>query len=395
MISFREAQQIIVSKARSIGTELIDLETADGRVLAEDIPADRDYPPFNRSAMDGYAFQLHDWEEGIREFVVQQIIYAGERPGSTLKKGHCFKIMTGAAVPNPADVVIRREDAKEAEDKVSFTIEKLSRFQNIAKQGEDLKQNEIAIKANSLCTPALIGTLATLGKSKILVYKLPKTSLFTTGNEFKPADSEVSSVEIRNSNQWFLKSALKKWNITPFNIAHIPDKIEALKSVIGSALNSDIVIMSGGVSAGDADFVPQVMEELGVKKLFHKVAIKPGKPIWCGELPNGGLVFALPGNPFSCLVNFKLFIEPYLSVTMGLPVPQMLSLPFEGTRIKKSNLDEFFPVQFSGNPTCLRSVPINGSGDIRLGLHANAIGYQPADKAKLDPGIQVSYYPLF
>lgn len=394
MISFQEAQQIIAAKARFFGSELISLADADGRVLAEDIHADRDYPPFNRAAMDGYAINLQDYLKGTREFELKTTVFAGETPQRELRRGECYKIMTGAAVPPSANCVVRKEDSQQQENRVRFTIEQLKEFQNIAKQGEDLKQGDLAIKANSICNPAMIGTLASLGKSEIRVHKLPEIALFTTGNEIQAVDVPVSAVQIRNSNEWFLRSALKKWQIRPQIIQHIPDDVEALKANISRALSKDIIIMSGGVSAGDADYVPSVLEELGVKKLFHKVAIKPGKPIWCGELQEGGLVFALPGNPFSCLVNFKLFIETYLSVCFGTGFIEPESLHFDGSRRKKSNLDEFFPVQASGSPLSLKPLEINGSGDIRLGLQANAIALQPADSSELEPGTIVSYYRL-
>ena len=395
MLNFRDAQAIISSKAAGFGTELIPLEDADDRVLAEDIFADRSYPPFNRSAMDGYAFCLDDWNEGIRKFRVQEIIYAGMASQKTLSRGFCFKIMTGAPVPSPANIVIRREDSTEINGEVSFEISGIREFLNIARQGEDLKKDELAINANSVCTPAVISTLAALGVSRIKVKKLPTISFFTTGNEVKPITSEIGPTEIRNSNEWLIKSLLKKWDLKAGLSAHLIDSPAELEANIKKALQYDILIMCGGVSAGDADYVPQVLEKCGVTKLFHKVAIKPGKPIWCGQMPEGGMVFALPGNPFSCMVGFKLFIETFFAQSLGLKHrPEVLHLPMGVARTKKSDLDEFFPVTIQDKPSKLMTTSINGSGDIRLGLYADGLALHPKENRELAPGTVVNFFRL-
>ncbi|WP_207532000.1 molybdopterin molybdotransferase MoeA [Desertivirga arenae] len=387
MVNFREAQETITSKARTFGSEIIDLNDAEGRILDEDILADRDYPPFNRSAMDGYAIRLEDWTAGIREFRIKEVIFAGNLAGSNLENGCCYKIMTGAAVPLDADAVIRREDSSETDCHVSFTTEEITKFQNIARKGEDLKQGTLAIQKDTLCNAPVVSTLATLGKTTIKVKKLPRIAFFTTGNEVKPVGSDINEIQIRNSNEWLVKSLLKSWQIKPQLYKHLPDDKTQLSVNIEEALSFDILIMSGGVSAGDADYVPEILQSLGVKKLFHKVAIKPGKPFWCGEMPAGGLVFALPGNPFSTLVTFKLFIETFLSKSLQQSPTRTLHLPFTGKRVRKSGFDEFFPVKIEGNPSKIEPVDINGSGDIRLGLYADAIAHHPKENPELSPGI--------
>ncbi len=301
MIKFIEAQQMITALSRSFGQEEIALSDADGRVLAEDIYADRDYPPFNRSAMDGYAISTSDWGNGIREFRVQQVIYAGEAAKEALNPGTCYKIMTGAPVPQSANAVIRREDAEQTDDIVKFNLENIKPLQNISRQGEDMRQGDKILSKGTLCSFAVISILASLGKSTVLVQSLPKVALFTTGNELVEVGMPVSATQIRNSNQYLLKSLLKKWLVKPTICKHIIDDKAQLKTALSEALSLDIIITCGGVSAGDADYLPEVLADLGVKKLFHKVAIKPGKPVWCGQIPNGGLVFALPGNPVSCM----------------------------------------------------------------------------------------------
>ncbi len=394
MISYQEAQNLILYQAKSFGTEILSLDEADGRVLAEDIFADRNYPPFNRSAMDGYAIKFEDWESGIREFTVQEVIYAGKIPKKELESGSAFKIMTGSAVPFPADTVIRREDSKEENQKVSFTIEILKAYQNIARKGEDLNKETLTIKASTLCTPSVISTLATLGKSNIRVECLPRLTLFTTGNEVKHLNEVVLEFEIRNSNYYLIKSLLKRWTISPSTYKHLKDDKEELRQEISKALKYDVIILSGGVSAGDADYVPEILQSLGVEKLFHKVAIKPGKPIWCGKMPDGPMVFALPGNPFSSLVTFKLFIEPFLQKSFGLTPSSPIKSFFKGEKLQKTSFDEFFPARSINSGTEIEATALNGSGDIRLGIDADVLVIHPKDLKSLTNGQVIHYYSL-
>jgi molybdopterin molybdotransferase len=207
-------------------------------------------------------------------------------------------------------------------------------------------------------------------------------------------DEPVNAAQIRNSNWWLLRSSLKKWGIDHVAHAHVPDDRLQLQAALEKALTSDMIILSGGVSAGDADYVPGVLEGAGVKKLFHKIAIKPGKPVWCGIAPGGGMVFGLPGNPFSCMVGFVLLIQPWLQASFGLPVPGPLGLPMQTARKKNTPLDEFFPVRLSGSPAGLLPVTLNGSGDIRMGLEASALALHPAECGDLAEGEQVLCYPL-
>jgi len=400
MIGYQEAQKIIKEYAHSFGDETIGLADADGRVLAENILADRDYPPFNRAMMDGYALRLSELKKGIGQFRVAETILAGASAAGPLGEGECYKIMTGAPVPDDVDMVIRREDVQEtgpiiviraglAEDTVSR-----GPFLNIARRGEDMKVGTTVIDRACICDPAIIGLLASLGKNSLRVRRLPGVSLVTTGNEVVAVDSPVNGVQIRNSNRWLLQSLLKKWNITPSLHEHAPDDRDLLRSAMARALTGELLICCGGVSAGDADYVPEVLDSLGVRRLFHKISIKPGKPAWCGVMPNGGLVFALPGNPFSCMVGFVLLIQPFLRASFGLPDPGPASLPLDGSRKKRTVLDEFFPVRRHGAPARLTPVTLNGSGDIRLGMQANALALHPADSQELADGVQTMYVEL-
>jgi len=390
MLSYLEVQRIIKSFAHSFGTEKVLLDDALGRVIAEDVFADRDYPPFNRSAMDGYALRAEDLQHGISQFEILDTIYAGSITKKELNSGQCYKIMTGAAVPLSANSVIRKEDAKQQGPSVSFLIDEIKPFQNIARRGEDLKKGEIVLLPPVRCNAAITGLLASVGKDKILAGSLPTVAIITTGNEIKQLGSEVNDVQIRNSNFYVLKALLKSWNIKPSYYYHALDNPGEIFSSLEKALQYDIVIINGGVSAGDADFVPSVLQQLGVTQLIHKVAIRPGKPFWCGHKEKT-MVFALPGNPLSCLVTFTLFIRHYLENCFGLS-PSQLSLPIAEERKQRVKLDEFFPVEIKEEPSLFHPISFNGSGDIRLGFEANAFAIHPVNKMQLKKGEIVNSY---
>lgn len=394
MISFSEAQQLVLQQARSFGNEKVSLDTATGRVISETILADRDYPPFNRAAMDGYAIRQTDWDAGVRSFVISEVLFAGNIHKSVIGKGECYKIMTGASVPGSADAIIRREDVTEKPGGIECFIDDVKPYQHIAQRGGDLRKDAVIFSSAFLCSPANVAVLASIGKYEVIVQKLPKVSIITTGDEVVDIDKLASPVQIRDSNSHVLKACLKKWNIVPGTCVHVPDVVHEIELAIAGALSSDIIILCGGVSAGDADYVPDILHKLGGQKIFHKVAIKPGKPIWFGKFTNGSTVFALPGNPLSCLVTYKLFIEYFLVHSFGLGEPFQLALPLKGTRSKTSQVDEFFPVNIVGTPSVYTTIPFNGSGDITAALCANAIARHPATTLELSESTIVNAYPL-
>jgi molybdopterin molybdotransferase len=395
MVSYQEALEIVVAQARSFGTEEVILDEAFGRVLAEPIRADRDYPPFPRATMDGYALRFADLERGVRRFRIAEVLFAGSQPVGRIGSGECYKIMTGAAVPVDADLVIRREDVEEGKEKMEVGVrepEPWRPYLNIARQGEDLKAGGVVIDKPCRCDAAIMGLLATLGKSTVTVARGPRIGLITTGSEVVKPGEPVGPVQIRNSNFWMLLGALRRERLGLSRSAHAGDDPEQLMGTLERFADLDILIMTGGVSAGDADHVPRVLEESGVRRLFHKVAMRPGKPTWCGVSPVGAMVFALPGNPFSCLVNFALLIAPYIGVCQGLERPPAMALPLREGRKKRTPLDEFFPVRMEGAPAMLTQMPLNGSGDIRLGMQANALALHPAGSGDLGVGAEVAFY---
>ncbi len=392
MISLQEAQQLVKQQARSFGKEIVLLDEAVGRVLNEPVVADRDYPPFNRATMDGIAINSTDWNDGIHSYIIVETVFAGMISTKSISQGECYKIMTGAAVPAGADTVIRKEDVEEKENRLTVTVSEVKPGQNIALMGSDIKKGVAVINASQMIKEGTVTTLASLGYDEVKVASLPSVAIITTGDEIVPVHAPVNEVLIRNSNQHLLKALLRRWEIKPTAVTHIKDNAAALLQAVNKCKQNDIIILSGAVSAGDADFVPEVLIKAGAKMIFHKVAIRPGKPIWFGKFENGAVVFALPGNPFSTFVTFKLFIEEFLFSCFGLPERKMLQLPFNGNRVKKTNLDEFFPVVLSGNPTMINSITFNTSGDITAVMEADGLAMQPADTMEIKKGDAVSCF---
>ncbi|MBO9699328.1 MAG: molybdopterin molybdotransferase MoeA [Sporocytophaga sp.] len=394
MLTVAEARNLILQQSRSFGTETILLSEAYDRVLAEDIYADRDYPPFNRSAMDGYALQLKDIEK-YTEFKLVAEMLAGESIKILTEEGTCIKIMTGAPVPEGANLVIRVEDSELNNDIVKFKSLSSKIWQNIALQGEDAKIGELVLKRSTIINASTSGLLASLGRNNVTVCSLPKVSIVSTGNEIKAVGDSVLPHQIRDSNSYTIASFFQHYNIDIASRKLVSDRKEEIKHAIESSKDMDILILSGGVSMGDADFVPEVLNECGVKTIFHKVQIKPGKPLWFGIRDNQTVVFALPGNPVSCQVAFKVFIEPFLRACFGLPLCQTIKLAMTSDRRKKSSFEEYFPCILApfGLTTGLQQIKNNGSGDFTSITRSSGLAVHPAEIEQLKEGDVVEFIP--
>lgn len=396
MITIRDAQQLINSYSRNFGMEEADIEDAFNRTLAEDIYADRDYPPFNRSAMDGYALKSEDFNNNkLNEFEVIENLLAGNISHKKIRYRQCMKIMTGAPVPSTADAVIRVEDAINNSDKVVFRMDRVKPWQNISKKGEDVIRNEILLRKNQIINATIIGILAVTGRQKIKVWKHPSIAIVSTGNEVVNINSPVKRYQIRDSNSHTLKAFFRQYNIDDIETSLLPDKKEELKKGIDQFSGKDILISTGGVSKGDADYVPDVLTSLGIKEVFHRVQIKPGNPLWFGISQAGTAVFALPGNPFSVQVAFKVFIEPFLRQCLGLEEKTLLYLPLLSRKNKKTKFDEFFPCQLisKNNYSGLLPLGFNGSGDITATRHSDGIALHPSGEESIDVQTPLAFLP--
>jgi len=395
MISYDEALNHIVSSRIDFGSEEIPIENAFGRILAEDIFADRDYPPFNRAMMDGYAVRAEDvLENKISEFHVAGEVFAGDGGSYNLMKGETLRIMTGAPVPDNADVVIKKEDAIPKDRAVSFNIQKINLYHNIACRGEDIQRHQLVINRNVQIDFRHLSLLASLGKEKMKVVRSPKVNILSTGNEVVPVRFSPEPWQIRDSNSYSITGFLKNYQIEPSTVKLAQDDLDNITSSVLSILDCDLLIISGGVSEGDADFVPTALKRCGVKEIFHKVKIKPGKPIWFGQHPNGSRIFALPGNPLPVQIACKIFIDPFLRSCFGLQSAKVICLPIGVERQKKIIFDEFFPVKIYGSqqPEII-PLSFNGSGDIMAVLNSSGVARHDAVAGDLKKGDVIEFYP--
>ena len=395
MQSIQNALELILSNKRNFGTETISIYDCLDRVLAEDIYADRDYPPFNRATMDGYAIISQDINIGKNNLLkITDTIHAGEAKQFALESGNCIKIMTGAPVPKRANAVIRIEDTHINGNEIHFNVKQLKENQNIAIQGEDARKGDLLIKKGTKLNPNSISVLAVTGHAKLEVYKLPNIAIVSTGNEIVAVESVIQPHQIRDSNVHTLKNSLLNYCISAIQTALIVDDKIALKNTISELLNTDIIIISGGVSKGDADYVPEILKHLGVIEIFHRVSIKPGNPLWFGKMPNGGVVFGLPGNPISVQVGYKVFIESFIRKCFDMEPIEPIFLPLLGEKSKKSNFTEYFPCKLTheNKKSGLAINKMNTSGDISTTNNSDGIAIHPSEKQTIEKGEFVEFY---
>ena len=386
MISVQEALQIVLNSVQNFGIEEIPFIKSVGRILKEEIIADRDFPPFNRVSMDGIAIDFQQFKNGQRAFKVEGIQAAGSEQITLHNAENCIEVMTGAVLPNNVNTVIRYEDVTIENGVATINIDAINDGQNIHNKGKDGKFEDILISQNTKISAAEIGVLATVGKSFVKVARQLKVMIVSTGDELVGVDEIPLEHQIRKSNVFTLVSLLERLNI-PSKTAHITDDKPILKSKIESYLQEyDVLLFSGAVSKGKYDFLPEVFEELGVEKLFHKVAQRPGKPFWFGKT-NTCSVFGFPGNPISTFVNCLAYFYPWYYKSVGMEINQETAVLGEDVSFKPS-LTYFLQVKLESEKGKLIAFPItgNGSGDLASLVNTDAFIQLPNDKMEFKKG---------
>ncbi|MFD1293189.1 molybdopterin molybdotransferase MoeA [Lutibacter holmesii] len=387
LTTVKEALAIILNNAEDFGIEEVDFLKSMGRVLKENIVADRDFPPFNRVSMDGIAFSSEAFNSGQRTFKIEGVQAAGSEQMTLQNKQHCIEAMTGAVLPNGCDVVIQYELVTIENGEATVHLDNVKFFQNIHKKGLDRGANEVLIQKNTLITSAEIGVLATVGKYKVKVAKQPKVMIVSTGNELVEVNENPAAHQIRRSNVFTLISILEKLHIKA-ETAHILDDKHVLQTKIEGFLNTyDVFIFSGAVSKGKFDFIPEVLDNLGVKKLFHKVKQRPGKPFWFGKKANK-TVFAFPGNPVSTFVSCLKYFTPWYQKSMGVTFENSQQAILSEDFFFKPGLTYFLQVKLAQQNGKLIATPVTGkgSGDLVNLVDADAFIELPADKANFSKG---------
>ena len=320
LVSHEEAEELIKSKIIPIDrVEDIAIQDAVNRVMAEDIVADRFVPPFDRSAMDGYAVIAEDtFKAGEQEVLLtlDGVIHAGEVSESTITRGHCLQIATGSPIPSGADAVVMVEFTQQ---KGHILITKpVYPGANISRRGEDISEGDVVLKKGSVLSPSKIGTLTALGKTQVKVYQMPLVSVIATGTEIVPPGKPLSPGQIYDVNSYTLEAVLKKNGAVVVRHPIITDESDRLAQELESALESDMIIFSGGSSVGEKDLLANILEDMG-EILFHGVQIKPGKPTLFGTVKRKP-VFGMPGHPTSCLSNAYIFLIPAIRKMAHLPM---------------------------------------------------------------------------
>ncbi len=308
MINYEEALRIILNNARRLTPEKIFIEEAVGYLLAEGVYSKIDMPPFNKSAMDGYAVIAKDTQNAPAKLKCIGLIQAGGSFKRKIEPGECVKIMTGAVLPKGSDSVVMIEDTTNS-DKFVNIKGPVSKWQNVCFKGEDIQKAKLVLKKDRVISSACVALLATVGKRLVKVIKRPKVTILNTGGEIVPTGRKLSRGQIYNSNGPQLAALLKSDGIDPRYLGIAQDKPKELMQAIRRGLKSDIFLISGGVSMGDYDLVPGILKRAGVKEIFHKVNIKPGKPLFFGKKAKT-LIFGIPGNPVSNFLTYQLFIRP-------------------------------------------------------------------------------------
>lgn len=364
MIDVQEALKIVLSEGKDYGTEQIPLMDAVGRFLAEDVTTDRDSPPFDRIMMDGIAIRLGALENELQPSYPIQGIQAAGSPQMTLQdKNHCLEVMTGAILPVNADSIIPYEEVRIENGTAYIHLKKLQKS-HIHYQGSDSKKgNQILLKGKKI-NAGDIGILATFGKTSVRVFKQPQVAIISTGDELINVDEKPEKHQIRKSNVYSLWAGLIKEGITP-DIFHITDDKKALHDQLSLLLKDyDVLLLSGGVSNGKYDLVPDVLNELSLEKLFHRVAQRPGKPFWFGKhVSLQTKVFAFPGNLLATFVGYHYYFRQWLYQSLGGHL-QFASKALSINWPASPHISPFISVQIDWETG--KAVPLsnNGSGDL-------------------------------
>lgn len=387
LINVKEALEIVLTHSENFGIEEVDFLNSSGRVLKESIFADRDFPPFDRVSMDGIAISSEAFNNGQRAFKIEGIQPAGSEQLTLQNPLNCLEAMTGAVLPKNADAVIQYELLTIENGIATVNIEAVKSFQNIHLKGTDKKQGDLLINENTLISPAEIGIFSTVGKTKVKVAKQPKVMIVSTGNELVEVGEIPADHQIRRSNVFTIVSLLEKLRIKAETL-HIMDDKEVLLTKIESLLtNYDVLIFSGAVSKGKFDFIPEVLNELGVKKLFHQVKQRPGKPFWFGK-KGEKTIFAFPGNPVSTFVNCVKYFYPWHYKSVGLNFENKQQAILSEDFYFKPEMTYFLQVKLSQEEGKLWATPVSGkgSGDLANLADADAFLELPDNRSNFTKG---------
>lgn len=385
--SSARALEIILDQSEDFDVEEVDFIHSLERILKEEIVADRDFPPFDRVSMDGIALSSEAFNTGQRKFKIEGVQAAGSEQITLKDSKNCIEAMTGAVLPKNTDVVIPYELIDINEGMANVNVEVIKKFQNIHKKGLDRKFGDVLIAKDTIISAAEIGVLATVGKSRVIVAKQPTVMIISTGNELVEVDQLPKEYQIRRSNVYNLVSLLKSLKISAES-SHILDDKESLKIKIETYLKEyDVLLFSGAVSKGKFDFIPEVLNELGVDKLFHRVSQRPGKPFWFGK-KQSKTIFAFPGNPVSTFVSCMKYFFPWYYKSVGVNSINVNLAVLTEDFTFQPDLTYFLQVKIENKEGTFFATPIKGrgSGDLANMVDADAFLELPPDRTNFTQG---------
>jgi len=408
--SFEDARHIVEAHAAALGEpaiERVELLLSAGRVLAEPVLADRDIPPFQRSTRDGYAVRTADLAKLPATLVVIGEIRAGEKPEeipASMELGQAVSIMTGAPMPIGADAVVMVEYTSPHGARVEIT-KGVAAGENVVTRGAEARQGGLLLDKGTLLNEAAIALAASVGKLRVEVYKRPQVAVITTGDEIVDLETVPGPTQIRNSNSYSLAAQIGKAGGDPVLLPIAPDERQRLREVVEEGLQSDLLLLTGGVSMGRYDLVEEVLAEMKAEFFFTGAKIQPGRPVVFGRVPvgagaparegfsvpsQGRYFFGLPGNPVSTMVTFELFARPMLEALAGMSPRKLM---FVHARLKseirvKTGLKRFLPAVLSGEfeHSEVELVAWQGSGDIAAVARANCYAVIPPDRDRIAAG---------
>ena len=405
MIDIKEALELIASNVNPLPVMECPLSKSVGRVLSADVCADVDSPPHTKSIMDGFAVRAEDIAAQTPLRIIETIV-AGEVPAKAIEAGDCSRIMTGAPLPEGADSVVMVERAEVVEQDggefASFDLKELSKGQHAMQKAASFATGETIFKAGHVVRPWDVGLLAEVGAASVSVRQQPSASVLPTGDELVDANQKPGPGKIRNSNGPMVVAMFEALGINATDQGIARDNEQSLRTKIESGLQSDVLVLSGGVSAGVLDLVPKMLDDLGVEQVFHKVRVKPGKPIWFGVLKSDGesrYVFGLPGNPVSSLVGFQLFVRAALRRMLGLTVEpaNMVEAELAADHAVRGDRPTYWPgcwVRETGTTRRVQPLQWLGSSDLRTLGHAELLIQFPPGSQVHAAGQTVQVMPM-
>lgn len=368
MISVKDAKQIVIDNIVSLKESEVSLPNAAGLVLAEDVWAPYNIPAFNQSAMDGYAFSFDGYQPGKPLPVIGEVP-AGVSQQFPALQGSAVRIFTGAPVPEGADTVVMQEKVERHDNQIIILDEQISKGANVRPVGSEIKTGELALEKGSVLSPAAIGFLAGIGIPRVKVYPHPKVTILVTGKELQQPGKPLSPGQVYESNSLTLQTALKLFGVTSIEIQMVDDDLEILSKTLQQAvIHSDMVLLTGGISVGEYDFVLQAANICGINKHFHKIRQRPGKPLFFGK-HDEKVIFGLPGNPSSVLTCFYEYVVPAIEqLSARKNLMRTAFSPLKNCYQKKTGLTHFLKGQLDTHGVSI----LNAQESFRLSSFARA-----------------------